>query len=61
MLKIVPLYIADTMQETALWKLEDGGIYSAFCEEQVILCNDASLQLADVYVSEAVTYTTELR
>ena len=61
LLKIVPLYIADTMQETALWKLGDGGIYSAFCEEQVILYNDASLQLADVYVSEAVTYITELR
>ena len=61
LLKIAPLYIADAMQETALWELGDGGIYSVYCEERMILHNDASLQLADVYASEDVTYTTALR
>lgn len=61
LMEIAPLYIADAMQEPALWELAENGIYSLYCRDHVILYNDASLKLTELYAAEGLIYTAELQ
>lgn len=58
MLQIAPIFISDHIDEDAIKNLKMNGIYSIYMRDKVILYNEENLSLADVYKSDALTYTT---
>ncbi|MCC8103384.1 MAG: hypothetical protein LIP11_14385 [Clostridiales bacterium] len=56
LLRMIPIYIADEFDADALEELGEDGIYSVYCEEQVIYCNDPDASITDLYDEDDVTY-----
>lgn len=56
-LQLIPIYIAETFDEEALWELED--IYSVYCNEHVIYYNDDAVKFTNLFKSDDVNYTTK--
>lgn len=59
-LRLAPVYVADTLDVTALETLADSGIQSIRMENRVIRGTDAGLTLTDLYEGEGVRYTARL-
>ncbi|MCD7812493.1 MAG: hypothetical protein LUH20_00310 [Lachnospiraceae bacterium] len=59
LLRMLPIYIADEFDADALEELREDGIYSIYCEEQVIYCNDPDVSITDLYDEDDVTYVLE--
>ena len=56
LLRMIPVYIADTLQSDALTGLAGEGIFSVYCENSRICYNDADLSLTHLYSEEDVQY-----
>lgn len=56
LLRMIPVYIADTLQHDALAGLAKEGIYSIYSENSRICYNDADLTFANMYCDEDVQY-----
>ena len=59
-LRLAPIYVADTLDVTALEALAGSGIQSIRMEDRVIRGTDAGLTLTDLYEGEGVRYTARL-
>ncbi len=62
MLKMMPVYIASEFNGeslSALSEMAGEGIYSVFCQNQVIYYNEEGLTLTDVYDSGSISYAVE--
>ncbi|MCD8022771.1 MAG: hypothetical protein LUF30_07320, partial [Lachnospiraceae bacterium] len=57
LLQMIPVYIADVFDADALEELAERGIYSIYCEDQVVYCNDPDVSLTNLYDEDGVTYT----
>lgn len=57
LLQMMPVYIADHLDEEKLSECAQNGIYSIYCKDKTILYNDSSLKLTDLYDKDGVTYT----
>ena len=57
LLRAIPSFIADAFDASAVDALASEGIASVYCRERTIVCSDPSLTIADVLVSEGVSYT----
>ena len=58
LLQVIPVYINDYFEAERLSVLVQGGIHSIYCENKVILYNDQSLRLTDLYDEDEVRYTS---
>ena len=56
LLRMIPVYIADTLQSDALNGLAEDGIFSIYGENSRICYNDADLTLTSLYCDEDVQY-----
>ena len=59
-LKVSPVYIADTMDTEAVKNLAENGIQTIFGENSVLYYTDPGLELTDLYDKDGVHYTSEL-
>jgi len=59
-LKVSPVYIADTMDTEAVKNLAENGIQTIFGENSVLYYTDPELELTDLYDKDGVHYTSEL-
>ncbi|MCD7806238.1 MAG: hypothetical protein LUH19_02735 [Lachnospiraceae bacterium] len=62
MLEMMPVYISSEFGEESLeflWEMAGQGIYSIYCQNQVIYYSEEGLSLEDVYDGESVSYKTE--
>lgn len=57
LLEMLPVYIADTLQEEAVAALAEEGINSIYCQDSVVLYTDAGAGLEDFFAADDVTYT----
>ncbi len=60
LLSVMPVYIADTLDENALSDLKNDGIFSVYAEGTVIRCNDPAARLTDLYNDGTVRFTAAL-
>ncbi len=60
LLQMIPLYIAEELQEQAISDLSENGVYSIYCKENLIVSNDETLKLTDLYVKGDLNYTTDI-
>ena len=60
LLSVIPTYIAEAFEQAELSELKAEGIYSIFCEEQVIYYNDESATLVELYEKDGVSYKATL-
>lgn len=56
-LKMAPVYVAESLGETALSALAEEGIYTLRCEDMSVLYTDPDITLSDFYDKDGVTYT----
>lgn len=59
-LQIAPVYVADTLDASALEALAESGIHSIRCEDWVVRGTDPALALTNLYENEDVRYTASL-
>lgn len=59
-LELMPIYAADTFDETVLSSLQDKGIYSIYGKDYVLYYNEASLLLSALYENEDITYHAQI-
>lgn len=59
LMQVAPIYVADEFAEEAVNALVDKGIYSIYCEGNVIKYNEKALVLSDLLDKEGVKYTAE--
>lgn len=60
LMQMIPVYIADSFEETEINELQANDIYSVFCDEYVIYHNDANIGFAQVYNRGGIKYKTKL-
>ena len=60
LLKVSPVYIADTMDTEAVKSLAENGIQTIFGENSVLYYTDPGLEQTDLYDKDGVHYTSEL-
>ncbi len=60
LLRMVPVYIADSFQAEKLTEMAATDIYSIYCSDSRIIYNDRSLALEDLYDEEDAHYSSEL-
>lgn len=60
LLAMVPVYISDSFDASALEKWAVDGIYFIYCEDRVIHYNDGKLTLKQLYQKDDVVYTAAL-
>lgn len=58
-LSLLPVFIADELDSTALTELEDKGISSVWFEDLVICKSDSGLVITDLYDDGSVKYTLQ--
>lgn len=59
LMQTIPVYITETLDETAIEGLQESGIYSVYCVDKVIKYNDSNVNMEDVFENETVKYTLE--
>ena len=59
LLRLIPLYIADDWDETALAELAADGLCTVYAQGTLLRCNDPSLALTDLYNSDGVQFIAE--
>lgn len=59
LLQMIPLYVADSFPEDRIPELKEAGVYSVFCEDQVIYYNDPSAAFSQLSSGEGVVYRTQ--
>lgn len=59
-LTMIPVYISDSFDASALEKWTADGIYSIYCENRVIHYNDEKLTLKQLYQKDDLVYTAVL-
>ena len=57
LLRVLPVYLSDSLDTAALNRLTDDGIYSLWCEGRTIRYNDEGIWISDLYETEDVRYT----
>ena len=60
LLTMIPVYISDSFDASALEKWTVDGIYSIYCEKRVIHYNDEKLTLKQLYQKDDLVYTAVL-
>ena len=60
LLSIVPVYIAEALDEQALIDLTTEDVYSIYCKDSVIYYNDSEIAISDMYDHYNVSYTTSM-
>ena len=60
LLKVSPVYIADTMDTEAVKALAENGIQTIYGENSVLYYTENNLELTDLYDKDGVHYTAEL-
>lgn len=60
LLTMIPVYISDSFDASALEKWTADGIYSIYCEKRVIHYNDEKLTLKQLYQKDDLVYTAVL-
>ena len=60
LLTMIPVYISDSFDASALEKWTADGIYSIYCEDRVIHYNDEKLTLKQLYQKDDLVYTAVL-
>jgi len=58
LLQVMPVYINDRFEAEKLLELTQDGIYSIYCDKNMILYNEPSLRLTDLYDIEGIKYTS---
>ncbi len=59
LLRMIPIYIADSFQKEQLAALKEEEIYSVYCENRKVLYNDPTLTISNLYQAD-VRYEAEL-
>ncbi len=57
--QVMPVYVNDQFEARALTRLLQSGIYSIYCDDKVILYNESSLVLTDLYDDGEVQYAAK--
>ncbi len=57
LLRVLPVYISDTLDADALKAFANDGIYSIWCDDSVIYCTDESARIEGIYSGEEREYT----
>ncbi len=60
LLSIMPIYIAETLDEEALVDLLSEDVYSIYCKDSVIYYNNSDVVISDLYDIDQINYTTSL-
>lgn len=60
LVQMLPVYVAQELDTTPLQSMAGDGIYSVWCQDQVIYHNDADLHLYDLLNEDGLHYTQEL-
>lgn len=60
LMQMLPVYVTQTLDTAPLQTMAEEEIYSVWCQDQVIYCNDASLRLYDLLEEEGLKYTQVL-
>ena len=60
LLKVSPVYIADTMDTEAVKNLAENGIQTIYGENSVLYYTDRSLELTELYNKDGMSYKAEL-
>ena len=58
LLHMMPVYISDSFDASALSAWVNEGIYSIYCADHTIFYNEDGLKIHDLYEKDGVTYTT---
>lgn len=58
LLHMMPVYISDSFDASALSAWVNEGIYSIYCTDHTIFYNEDGLKIHDLYEKDGVTYTT---
>ena len=57
-LRMAPVYVAESLDETALTALAEEGIFTLRCKDDAVLYTDPDAILSDFYDKDGVTYTS---
>lgn len=60
LLSIMPIYIAETLDEQALVDLLSEDVYSIYCKDSVIYYNNSDVIISDLYDIDQIHYTLSL-
>ena len=60
LMEMIPAYVTDTLDETALQSMAERQIYSIWCKDTTVCYNDPDLQLLDLLNGEDLQYTQSL-
>ncbi len=60
LLKMIPVYIADSFREEQIGALLEQGVYSVYCKDRKILYNDPEVKFSGLYQDEEIRYEAEL-
>ena len=60
LMEMLPVYVADSLDETALQSMTEQQIYSIWCQDTVVCHNDPELQLLDLMNEADLQYTQSL-
>ena len=60
LMEMLPVYVSESLDETALQSMTEHQIYSIWCKDTVICYNEANLQLYDLLEQDALKYTKSL-
>lgn len=60
LMQAVSVYVAEELSAEAVRELAVKGIYSIYCEDDIIKYNDSFINFSDLLNEESVKYTTEL-
>ena len=56
LLRLIPIYVAESLDEKALDDLAAEGIYTAWCRDGEVLYTDPELELSDLYDADGIKY-----